>query len=345
MKILLAGDWRWEMYDQALATGLAHHGAQVIPFRTSAWDNGGMLGRLEARLEWGPSIRRMNRMLVEATSHHRPDLIFLNLPIFVLAESAAAMRLLPKVTIVTYNHDNPFEDGRSFFWRHYHRLVKNADLNFFVRPSTVQLARSLGVPRPHLLRQYYAEGLHRPLPSATTQQAGIAFIGHYEPDGRESYCDALRARGLPLRIFGSRWGELPWKSPLRKIAGGPIYGEDYVRTICRAKINLVFLSGVNRDPYTTRCFEIPACGGFMLAPRTPELQALYEEGREAEYFSSPGELCEKAAWYLDHGDERQRIANAGYLRCLRDRHSNVDRAGEILREAHEFREQQEGTRE
>lgn len=333
MKILLVGDWRLEVYEQAIATGLIHHGAEVIPFRTSAWDMEGILGRFEAKLEWGPSILRMNRMLLDVTCRVRPDVSFFELPIFVFPNTVAVLgRKLPQMYIVTYNHDNPFEDGRSFFWRHYIGALRSTHLNFFARPSTVQLARSLDVPRPCLLRQYYVEGLHRPLTRAGARQTGIVFIGHYEPDGREEYCNALLAQGLPLRIFGPRWHELPWRSPLRRVLSGPVYGYEYVRAICAAKINLVFLSRMNRDPYTTRCFEIPACGGFMLAPRTPELQALYEEGREAEYFSSREELCEKASWYLDHEDERRRIATAGRARCLRNGHSNLDRAQQILEE-------------
>lgn len=322
-----------EVYDQAIATGLTRHGAEVIPFRASAWRMAGVLGRFEAKLEWGPSILRMNHMLLDVACRHCPDAIFLNQPIFVLPTMISALlRQLPEVVIAIYNQDNPFEDGRSFYWRHYIGALKSTHLNFFTRPSTVQLARSLGVPGPRLLPQYYVEGLHHPLPSAGTQQTGIVFIGHYEPDGRENYCNALLAQGLPLRIFGPRWHELPWRSPLRRVLSGPIYGYEYVRAICAAKINLVFLSGMNRDPYTTRCFEIPACGGFMLAPRTRELQGLFAEGREAEYFSSPGELCEKAAWYLDHEDQRRSIATRGRARCLHDGHSNLDRGHQILEE-------------
>ncbi len=342
MKILLVGDWKYRHYEQALATGFARHGSDVVPFKVSEWLCSGALSRVEAKLMDGPTIRRMNQTLVKVAKHHQPDVIFFELPIFVFPGTVALLRReLPKTIITTFNHDNPFEDGRKFFWRHYFGILASTHLNFYVRPSTVQLASSLGIPQPRILRHHYVEGLHRPLPIARNQQGGIVFIGHYEPDGREEYCRASLAQGLPLKIFGGRWHELPSKSPLRRVLNGPIYDDDYVRAICAAKINLVFLSGRNKDPYTRRCFEIPACGGFMLAPRTPELQALYEEGREAEYFSSPEELCQKAAWYLEHEDQRQCIAAAGRARCLRDGHSNVDRTWEILQEVEELQPQKE----
>ena len=346
MKILLVGDWKYEHYEQALATGLTHHGADVVPFNISEWLRGGLLSRIQTKLIDGPIIWRMNQALIKAAKCHRPDTTFLSLPIFVFPRTVAVLRReLPQMAIATYNHDNPFEDGCRFFWRYYTGILPKTHMNFFARPSTVQLASSLGVPRPRLLRQYYVDGLHYPLSNAGTKQAGIIFIGHYEPDGREEYCNALLARGLPLRILGPRWHDLASRSPLRQVQGGPIYGSDYVRAICAAKISLVFLSRMNRDPYTTRCFEIPACGGFMLAPRTAELQALYEEGREAEYFSSPEELCEKAAWYLEHEEERRRIAAAGRERCVRDGHSNVDRAEQILREVQELLAERAGVNE
>ena len=76
--------------------------------------------------------------------------------------------------------------------------------------------------------------------------------------------------------------------------------------------------------------EIPAGGGFMLAERTDEHLRLFEEGREAAYFSSHNELVDKIRYYLANESERARIARAGYERCIRDGYSFDNRIREIV---------------
>ncbi len=73
--------------------------------------------------------------------------------------------------------------------------------------------------------------------------------------------------------------------------------------------------------------DIPACGGFMLAERYLEL---FEEGKEAGFFSTKGKLLEKVRYYLNHSEKRKQIAQAGRERCLRSGYSNQERMKEML---------------
>ena len=97
------------------------------------------------------------------------------------------------------------------------------------------------------------------------------------------------------------------------------------------KIALGLLSHANRDRHTSRSFEIPACGGFMLAERTAEHQHFFAEDREAVYFDTFDEMMDKIRYYLRDDAARTRIAAAGHRRCLESGYRYVDRARELLR--------------
>jgi hypothetical protein len=140
-----------------------------------------------------------------------------------------------------------------------------------------------------------------------------------EPDLRiESLTRVVRAR-LKCRIFG---GAAEWKSALPRdvyAAVKPIIyarGADYRRALCASKIGACFFSRWNRDQYTTRSWEIPACGAFLLSERTPAMQEFYCEGKEAEFFEGPDEFMDKVRFYLQNDSARKKISAAGYARVI-----------------------------
>ena len=97
-----------------------------------------------------------------------------------------------------------------------------------------------------------------------------------------------------------------------------------------ARMCLAFLSKLNRDVYTYRCLEIPACGRLLLSERTPDLLRRFKDGEEAVFFSGRDEMVERATWLRDHPGERRRIAEAGRRRLQADQHSVIDRMETIV---------------
>jgi spore maturation protein CgeB len=68
----------------------------------------------------------------------------------------------------------------------------------------------------------------------------------------------------------------------------------------------------------------------MLAERTDEHLALFEEGKEAEFFSSDEELRDKVRYYLTHSEERHLMAAAGRERAIKGGYSNHERLRSVL---------------
>jgi spore maturation protein CgeB len=94
-------------------------------------------------------------------------------------------------------------------------------------------------------------------------------------------------------------------------------------------VNVAFVAKTNRDEHTMRTFEIPACGGFMLAARTHDHLTFLREDEEAAFFGSVDELVEKTVKYLGDPAARRRIATAGRERVTgRERYE--DRAAVVL---------------
>ena len=93
---------------------------------------------------------------------------------------------------------------------------------------------------------------------------------------------------------------------------------------------MCFLRKINRDLQTTRSIEIPACGGFMLAERTEEHQTLFEESKEADFFSTNEELLDKIRFYLANPDIRLKIALAGRERCEKSGYSHESTLSKII---------------
>jgi spore maturation protein CgeB len=104
------------------------------------------------------------------------------------------------------------------------------------------------------------------------------------------------------------------------VKGGPLWSQDYVVGLSAGQLGLGLLSKYCPDEFTTRSFEIPAAGTMLLAERTSEHQVLFEEGKEAEFFSSLDELTDKVGFYLRNDRARVNIAERGQRRALSSYH-------------------------
>jgi hypothetical protein len=181
----------------------------------------------------------------------------------------------------------------------------------------------------------YDPALHYPVDATVPSlRHDVVFVGTHEKERRESLL-YLADNGVEVDVYG--WAR-PMPDDLHPnltFHGRHLYGEDYRAVYSGSKICLNFLRRISRDRQTSRSIEIPACRGFMLAERTDEHQRLFVEGQEAEFFSSQTEMLEKTRYYLDHPEERERIARAGYRRCIEGGYSFDERMGEIVERLHD----------
>jgi hypothetical protein len=263
----------------------------------------------------------------------------------VLPESLRTIRrVAPAAIIAGYNNDDPFSPRASKrMWRHLLRGLPEYHIMFAYRHANVEQFLEAGARRAALLRSWFIPERMRPVtPTAVEQErygSDVTFIGHYEADGRVEMLKAIVDRRIRLRLFGPGKGEGSgdWDGAIgafeqmrHLVPVRPVWNEDYNKALCGAKIALCFLSKLNRDTYTRRCFEIPASGTLMLSEYTPDLATLFKEGVEADFFRSEAELVEKVEYYLANEEVRGRVADAGRRRVIADGHDVVSRMREML---------------
>jgi hypothetical protein len=157
------------------------------------------------------------------------------------------------------------------------------------------------------------------VPSANPVQdpeTDCVFIGHYEPR-TERYTRALAQSGLRLRVHGdAAWRTTKTAACIHAELRPPVWNSEYVEAIRSAKVALCFLSQWNYNESTARTFEIPATGTAMLAMRTAEHAAFFNEGTEALLFSNEHECIEKAKYLCANAEARCAMAQAGRARCI-----------------------------
>ena len=206
----------------------------------------------------------------------------------------------PNCPIISVSEDDMYlKHNRS---RYYEDCLPLFDVVFTTKPPNLDELRRLGARRTELFLDSFYEKLHRPLEdfaSIEKKDIDVGFIGTYEVD-RAASIIFLAEQGVTVSVSGSGWYKLRNIVPNLHIASEPVYGEDYVRTINRTKINLGFLIKLNRDQVTNRSIEIPACGAFLLGERTPRHNEMFKEGIEADFFSDNAELLNKIKYYFHH---------------------------------------------
>lgn len=342
-RLLIVGAWRWPQYEEAFGRALQGMGLTIIEFSTQRYFRS-LFGRLQQRVPaGGPAVESLNRELVETVTKEKPDSVLFWRPTHILPSALAVINSLGILTI-SYNNDDPFGPrvndkaplSHHWLWRLYLATLPLYKMNFFYRSINCREALYYGASHADILLPYFLPWQDKPVSLTEDEMekfgADICFVGHYEPDGRKELIVSILNAGVKVKLWGGEmWQKHLDRSSLQRIGKISLAeGADYTRALCGANICLGFLSKLNRDTYTRRCFEIPACGRLLLAERTDDLRNMFEEDKEACYFSSREELLEKIAWLLRDSEGRERIATAGLQRVWKDGHDVYGRARNFL---------------
>ena len=95
-----------------------------------------------------------------------------------------------------------------------------------------------------------------------------------------------------------------------------IGGIDYFYAISGARMGLSINAANDiRLYHSDRFTQYLACGTFVLAKRVPDSDLLFKDGVHLRYFDTAEEFFDLANWYLNHENERIKIADVGMQRA------------------------------
>lgn len=130
---------------------------------------------------------------------------------------------------------------------------------------------------------------------AAIKKYDIGFIGYVSFEKRALMLDTM------LKAFPNFW-----------------YGQRLFEECAEIyrKSRIVFNTAAT-DDLNMRVFEATATGSFLLTENIPTIHELYDDGVHLVTYDSIPDAIEKARYYIEHEDEREKIAQAGMLRTLK----------------------------
>ena len=275
--------------------------------------------------------RAINAALVAEARRFRPDLVLIGKGAYFSPLAVRQVREATGATMINWACDDPFNRANSS--RDLIASIPLYDLYVCTKRAVMDDVIRAGCARAIYVRFGYKPEVHFPEPPATPEERCLfdcdaMFIGGADAD-RVPYFETL-IRALPrlrLNLYGGYWDRYP---ALRGYWRGEAIGRGFRLAVGGAKICLNLVRRANRDDHVMRTFELPACGGFMLAERTQAHQEIFAEDREAVFFSSPEEMAVKVREWLGRDAGRCTAAAAGYRRITSGRNTYADRLQEII---------------
>ena len=282
------------------------------------------------------SDRRQHiQLLKREVERFSPQIIIVLKGLFLSNEDVHHLRQNNR-WVCNINHDDFFSFNPNNWSRLQRAAIPAYDWIFTTREVNVKEVQPLN-PNVSFLQFAYYPKIHRIVPISDSEiellNADVIFVGTFAVE-RARLLERLVSE-VPARyaIYGSQWEKLSFRSPLKKwVHPKELYLDNLAKALGGAKVALGFLRKENRDDYTQRTFEIPACGGCFLAERTKRHSDFYREGEEAEFFDaeSSKELCAKVRGLLEDSIRRERIRRNGRAALLRQKHTYRDRMEQVF---------------
>jgi len=335
--IIVVGDYISQIHEESIFLELCKRDFKVFKIKHSN------LTLYLKFFKWIPFMKEFSKKLmifinefnvISKIKLNHPSYIFFYRPLLFSSNFFLKIKKLDNnIKIICYNNDNPFSKKYSAsYWKNYKSNCKYADLILAYRDSDIKEYRKISNKQVKIFPPYVTDLVvncsERKIKNFSASNK-ITFVGHFEDDGRLETLDYLYKNNLKIKLFGPKSG---WNTNIIKKNIGlqflPVMKmnyQEYVEYLSNLLIGLCFLSKLNKDVLTRRCFEFTYMGVCLVSEYNSYLADLFLEDNEAIYFRNKEELLEKLNYLLKNREYLKKIALAGQQKCHKLRVTVKDR--------------------
>ena len=295
---------------------------------------GGGLGRRLARRVLGRrpfDLQGLNAHLLNRARLFKPDVVLVCKGASIAPNTLSAIKAETGAMLINYATDDPFNPRVSTT-----QLVQSIplyDLYACTKLAIMDDVARNGCRRVTYVPFAYKREVHFPEAPSTDEEhhkfdSDVAFVGGCDADRAPFFRELSEMMPeLNLALYGGYWNR--WSS-LRHYSRGFAVGRDFRLALGGTKLAINLVRRANRDGHVMRSFEIPACGAFMLAEKTPEHDEVFTDGINVAFFQSVPDVVRQIRHYLASPEERERIMRAGHSIVSSQQHDYTSRLSSIL---------------
>lgn len=281
------------------------------------------------RFLWRLFARPLQRELIETVDRQNPDLILILKGWFFKPETIRTLKKNhPETPIFCFNQENPFRKEFAYSNQWIVKSIPHYDAYFTWGEFLIEELEEAGANRVTHVPFAHDPALHYPV-NVTEEEheqfgSDITFIGTWSRK-REKFIRSLL--DYDIQVWGNMWNRAD--ADVRKVCTHEaVYGEGFSKVCNSSKVVVDILREQMVPSHSMKCFEIPACGAFFTCNPGHELDQFYDIGEEIVTFETPEDLRSRVEHYLNHDNDRARIADRGKERVKE--HTYKRRAKTIL---------------
>ncbi len=242
--------------------------------------------------------RKFNRVLLNEIQQSKPDIVWIFKGVEIVPETLEAIKN-QNIKIVNYNPDHPFKRTfSSHGGKNIEISVPFYDLHFcYSHELCLEIRQRFNIPTVYLPFGFELSEDEFDMIKNIPETQKVGFIGNPDKE-RVRIIKLLASNKIPVDVYGYGWNKWLKNDAFITIYNG-IEGIDFWKAVRKYRVNINIFRPHNVGSHNMRTFEIPACGGIMLAPESMEHSEFFEVGKSIFNYFNDEDLVAKCKFILE----------------------------------------------